>query len=116
MKKRKEKYIIINIIMIILIIILMNMVLADDLKCSDSDLTNFYTKGVVTYGNETFRDYCVDEYSLIENYCSKNNPLTISSNCRYGCLWGACQGPIIYTKLNCTEANLGKAICMDNTF
>lgn len=64
-------------------------------NCKDSDLgRDFYRKGIVSFENQTYTDYCSGNSSLkAEYYCEKNGVRSIGSDCKYGCYNGACRMP-----------------------
>lgn len=60
--------------------------------CEDDDPNNdYYTAGIVTYGNLEYEDYCMDEF-LHQFHCATSNTvrLTPPFQCANGCLNGAC--------------------------
>jgi len=58
--------------------------------CSDSDGNNTYVKGIVSFQNMTYTDYCQDNITVIENICQQGYAVSQIYNCPYKCEDGAC--------------------------
>lgn len=83
--------------------------------CSDSDGSNYNTKGTVTYDNKPYVDECIDSTTLEEQGCNGNSPWSQSYTCLsgYKCSAGAC---VIGTTVDKNCANYGGKICETGTY
>jgi len=61
-------------------------------KCWESDAgKNYYEKGNAEFGNQRTEDYCDDNFTLIERFCTETQEISsIQHRCEYGCFEGAC--------------------------
>ena len=59
--------------------------------CTDTDDgDNYYLKGTVEVGVNSYPDHCNDGSNLTEKYCENNEMNYVVYECRYGCMDGAC--------------------------
>ncbi len=59
--------------------------------CDDTDGDNYFNKGTVTFGPDTYTDYCESDVLLIEYVCEGTDEFDDEEErCDYGCLDGAC--------------------------
>jgi hypothetical protein len=75
-----------------------------ELTCADSDGgMDYNTKGTITKGRQSAIDYCQDANVLNEYYCDRNQILSTTKTCTYGCDDGKCNSLLL-----CSETDGGK--------
>jgi len=79
--------------------------------CQDNDEgENYFVASSASEKTEVFADYCMDENTLIEYYCSGNVLLESSQNCDY-CLEGRCVKP---SDIKCKEYAKSTQLTVDS--
>jgi hypothetical protein len=67
---------------------------SQSLDCRDSDGSNTGTAGTVTFGGQTYRDYCADNQRVNEYVCRNGKPTPVRQTCSGRCQDGRCVASI----------------------
>jgi len=77
--------------------------------CTDSDGgINIFEKGIVTWYNIEYKDFCVGTSAVDEYYCENNLLRIVYKKCDDGCVDGACVGGV--EEDECTDSDGGENI------
>lgn len=78
-----------------------------NVTCTDTDGTNYYNKGAVTFSNGTnYSDYCSGTSYLTEFQCINNSLTSSYANCFNGCSNGACLNVTVPLNLTCSDGTV----------
>lgn len=72
-----------------------------DLDSKDNPL---YFNGLITLGNDSYKEYCIDQNQVVEFYCDNNIVKSETYDCEFGCRNGYC---LDNPALVCTETDGG---------